>query len=164
MGSVRTRNSQLFFDFRFKGIRCREQTLLEDTPKNRSKLETFMAQIVREIKSGTFQYEKYFPDSKNLERVHKEPTVKQVVQPLRKMESPLFKNFAEEWFLENEIARRSVIRKQFGGHLINILSPISEKKKSAASPREISLNSVPHSPKSRTEPRSDYLLTESITS
>ena len=34
MGSIRARmdNGLLFFDFRFQGQRCREQTLLENTP------------------------------------------------------------------------------------------------------------------------------------
>jgi integrase len=71
MGKVRVRKEtgKLQFDFFFKGMRCREQTLLEDTPENRKRLETFMAQIDREIKKGTFSYEAYFPNSANLARL-----------------------------------------------------------------------------------------------
>lgn len=123
MGSVRSRNGQLFFDFRFQGNRCREQTLLEDTPKNRSKLETFMTQIDREIKAGTFQYEKYFPDSSNLQRVSAESVVEQNVPPTRTVESPLFNDFSEEWYLENEIAWKISYQETVRGTLDKHLIP-----------------------------------------
>ena len=47
MGSVRVRaaNKRLYIDFRHQGIRCREQTLLEDTPANRKKLQKLLARI-----------------------------------------------------------------------------------------------------------------------
>jgi len=41
MASIRVRKETglLFFDFRFRGQRCREQTMLQDTPANRKRLE-----------------------------------------------------------------------------------------------------------------------------
>lgn len=39
MGSIRARDQRLFFDFRYQGVRCREQTLLKDTKLNRARLE-----------------------------------------------------------------------------------------------------------------------------
>src|SRR6056297_3051137 len=47
MGKVRVRKEtgNLQFDFFYQGYRCREQTLLPDSPDNRKKLETFMLQI-----------------------------------------------------------------------------------------------------------------------
>ena len=93
----------LFFDFRFQGIRCREQTLLEDTPKKRKQLETFMANIDKEIRQGTFEYVKYFPDIKNLAKVDLASHPVQPVHIHPEMKSPLFSKFADEWFLENEI-------------------------------------------------------------
>jgi integrase len=47
MGSIRARKESglLFFDFRFRGERCREQTLLEDTPANRKRLAKALAKI-----------------------------------------------------------------------------------------------------------------------
>ena len=41
MASIRTftQTQKLFFDFRWKGHRCREYTSLDDTPANRKKLE-----------------------------------------------------------------------------------------------------------------------------
>ncbi len=123
MGSVRSRKGQLFFDFRFQGNRCREQTLLDDTPKNRSKLETFMDQIDREIKQGTFQYEKYFPDSRNLDRISEKPAVKQKVRASAAVDSPLFKDFAEEWYLENEISWKISYQETIRGILDKHLTP-----------------------------------------
>ena len=58
----------MFFDFRFQGQRCREQTLLEDTPANRKRLEKAFATIASEIKAGTFDYAKTFPGSRSLSR------------------------------------------------------------------------------------------------
>jgi integrase len=66
VGSVRARkdNGQLFFDFRFRGQRCREQTLLDDTPANRKRLGKALAAIESEIKAGSFDYSKAFPGSR----------------------------------------------------------------------------------------------------
>jgi integrase len=51
MASVRVRpeTDTLFFDFRFKGVRCREQTVLPDTPGNRRKLGKILDRIQAEI-------------------------------------------------------------------------------------------------------------------
>ncbi|HEU5295080.1 MAG TPA: DUF3596 domain-containing protein, partial [Burkholderiaceae bacterium] len=67
MGSVRARKEtgQLFFDFRYRGQRCREQTLLEDTPANRKRLEKALAKIEDDIAAGTFDYAATFPTSRN---------------------------------------------------------------------------------------------------
>ena len=51
MPSIRSRsdNGLLFMDFRYLGKRCREQTLLPDTPANRKKLEKVLSRIESEI-------------------------------------------------------------------------------------------------------------------
>jgi len=51
VGSVRARKDtgKLFIDFRYQGVRCREQTLLDDTPTNRNRLERLLERIEREI-------------------------------------------------------------------------------------------------------------------
>jgi integrase len=66
MGSVRARreNGLLFLDFRYQGQRCREQTMLADTPANRKRLEKALHAIEQEIAADTFDYEKRFPGSK----------------------------------------------------------------------------------------------------
>lgn len=125
MGSVRDRNGILFFDFRYNGIRCREQTLLADTPKNRKKLETFMAQIDQEIKQGAFDYEKYFPNSMNLAKVAaKAGTLNVDASDIQSVcgETPLFKDFAEEWYEENlirwKLSHQETIRGILNKHLL----------------------------------------------
>ena len=56
----------LSLDFILQGIRCREQTALTDTPENRKRLEKLLAKILAEIDAGTFEYGRYFPNSKRL--------------------------------------------------------------------------------------------------
>ena len=127
MPSIRSRadNGLLFFDFRFQGDRCREQTLLSDTPANRKKLEKVLARIDAEIAAGTFAYANYFPNSKALKRFARanlekagvaavteaiaESAEKPTVEPMAN--GPLFCEFSAQWFKEHEIEwRRSHIR------------------------------------------------------
>lgn len=67
MPSIRVHkpNGALFFDFRYNDERCREYTLLPDTPANRKKLEKVLDKIESEIASGTFVYENYFPTARH---------------------------------------------------------------------------------------------------
>ena len=46
---ARKETGNLFFDFRYLGKRCREQTALPDTPTNRKKLEKILERIEAEI-------------------------------------------------------------------------------------------------------------------
>jgi integrase len=55
-------------DFRLNGIRCREQTALTDTPANRKKVQKVLERIEAEIATGTFDYPRFFPGSKNAEK------------------------------------------------------------------------------------------------
>jgi hypothetical protein len=66
MASIRARadSGKLFFDFRFQSVRCREQTLLDDTPANRRRLEKVLQRIELEIHQGVFDYSAFFPGSK----------------------------------------------------------------------------------------------------
>lgn len=101
MGSIRTRkeNGLLMFDFRFQGRRCREQTMLNDSAENRRKMQQVLKKIEAEIITGTFNYSSYFPNS---------PTAKQIAANIQKSiiekpvsDTPLFKDFSDEWFDEN---------------------------------------------------------------
>ncbi|MGD9950488.1 MAG: DUF3596 domain-containing protein, partial [Desulfobulbus sp.] len=62
MGSVRTRKETglLFFDFNYKGFRCRESTKLPETAENQRKMEKMLKHIEAEITLGSFEYRKYF--------------------------------------------------------------------------------------------------------
>lgn len=118
-------NGMLFFDFRYRGMRCREYTALPDSPANRKKMEKVLERIEAEMKAGTFEYEKFFPNSKALHRVREaaESTpveIKPQAEPLshqshegRKEEptGPTFSDFADQWVQERSIEwRRSHIR------------------------------------------------------
>lgn len=71
MPSIRVRpNGRLFFDLRVHGIRCREQTALEDTAANRRKMEAVLKKIDEDIATGTFDYARYFPGSKMLPKLN----------------------------------------------------------------------------------------------
>lgn len=125
MGKVRVRKEtgKLLFDFFYQGVRCREQTLMEDSPANRKQLESFMAQIDKEIAQGNFDYKKYFPNSKNLSRVITPAPEKLTIAPQRQSEKPLLKDFSEEWFLENEISWKISYQKTIRGTINKYLNP-----------------------------------------
>jgi len=108
MGSIRARkeNGLLIFDFRHQGVRCREQTTLADTADNRRKMEKVLKKIEAEITLGSFIYSTYFPNS---------PTAAKFCTPkasaassaaalaAARPASPLFKEFAWEWYEENTV-------------------------------------------------------------
>ena len=71
MGTVNSRDGKLYLDFRYKGLRCREQTKLTDTPANRQKLAKVLAMLEQQIKTGTFDYGHHFPDSPRIEHFRK---------------------------------------------------------------------------------------------
>ncbi len=105
MGSITTRpeTKRLFFDFRYQGRRCREQTTLSNTQANRSRLNKILAKIEAEITLGTFDYQRYFPNSKNVKLFS--ALAESESQP-SDSNSLLFKEFVEEWFLEKKVEWR----------------------------------------------------------
>lgn len=118
MGQVRVRKEtgKLYLDFHYQGVRCREQTRLNPTAVNFSRMEKLLAKIELEIKLGRFEYAKHFPDSKLATRFNEnEPTavkassVSGAVMP-QKAATPLFVDFVEEWLAETSIGwRRSYL-------------------------------------------------------
>lgn len=122
MGSIRTLQSlqKLFFDFRWKGKRCREYTSLDDTPANRKKLEKILERIEVEIKLGTFDYAKFFPGSRMAAKFAVEQAAPSIpvsspavlaaaradVALAKSAILPTFKEFAATWVAENEVAWR----------------------------------------------------------
>lgn len=120
MASIRARSGggNLFFDFQYLGMRCREQTLLKDTPTNRKKLERVLARIEKSIQNGTFEYREYFPNSSMIKKLE---VVRLEVKP--EPDTPLFKNFAYEWLQENEVRWKDSYRKIIEGTLEKYLIP-----------------------------------------
>jgi hypothetical protein len=51
----------LYFDFHFRGVRCKEYTRLTETPVNRKRCEKMAQIIANEIDLGKFDYLRYFP-------------------------------------------------------------------------------------------------------
>lgn len=97
---VRKETGNLFFDFRYLGKRCREQTTLADTPANRRKLEKYLERIEAEITLGTFDYNEYFPSSGRAEEISR-------LQAGRAdSKVPIFRDFANLWFDEKKMEWR----------------------------------------------------------
>ena len=130
MGSIRVRkdNSLLFLDFRYRGQRCREQTLLADSIVNRRKAEKVLATIEGEIAAGTFVYEAYFPNSAATRSTavaataSVAPTAVAASATDSVPDTPTFRTFADQWMRDHEVEwRRShikVLRSTVDGHLL----------------------------------------------
>lgn len=130
MGNVRPRQDtgRLYFDFMYAGVRCREQTLLPDSPSNRKKLKSIMERIEAEIVLGVFDYAKTFPGSKNLEKVdcalaEAASASLRVIRP-GQQEIPTLAAFVEVWWMENEVRWREATRIYHRGFLEKHLLPV----------------------------------------
>ncbi|BBP00746.1 site-specific integrase [Sulfuriferula nivalis] len=129
MANVRVKKDtgNLYFDFQFMKLRCREYTSLTDTPVNRKKLSVVMTKIEAEIASGKFDYARYFPNSPMLNRLQEINTV--VVQPIVSTDipviptTPYFKDFAAQWFDELRPTWRSSTAKGYQAYIDNRLNP-----------------------------------------
>lgn len=114
MGQVRERKEtgKLYLDFHYQGVRCREQTRLNPTATNLSRMEKLLAKIELEIKLGRFDYGKYFPESKLLARFSGETGVAVKSKSVKPGVvsagdgTPLFVDFIEEWLGESSIGWR----------------------------------------------------------
>lgn len=115
MASVRARKEtgKLFFDFRWQGRRCREQTELENSAANRRRLESVMDRIEFEIGQGTFEYTRYFPNSPLATAAPAQlvarPTSVGASAP-EVLSTPTFDAFCDTWFEENAVRWRRSTR------------------------------------------------------
>ena len=64
---VREKRGKLFFDFFWRGVRCKEYTGLADTAANRHLCERKMAAVDAAITQGTFDYRAHFPRGSRLQ-------------------------------------------------------------------------------------------------
>lgn len=104
MAAVNSRQGKLFVDFRYRGIRCREQTQLIDTPVNRKRLGGLIKTIEAEITLGIFDYQKYFPKSKSVVKFKEiEQRETNAIQALKSPNSPRLAEFADIWLKEKKI-------------------------------------------------------------
>ena len=99
--NVRPETGKLYFDFRYRNKRCREQTALDDTPANRKKLKKVLDRIEAEITLGSFDYARYFPNSPMAQRLT-------APQPGHGPAgaSPRFAQFADTWADEMRVQWR----------------------------------------------------------
>lgn len=133
MASVRARidSGLLFFDFRYKGTRCREQTTLEDNKSNRTKMEKILKKIEEDIEANNFEYRRYFPNSKLAEKFDSPQAIRsKISQAMQQafatvpvaIDTPLFSDFAEQWFEEFSVGWRrtyiSTVRQIIDSRLI----------------------------------------------
>ncbi|WP_419616932.1 Arm DNA-binding domain-containing protein [Thiolapillus sp.] len=155
MGSVRVRKEtgNLFMNFRYQGRRCREQSTLSDTKTNRKKLQRIVDKVEREIEAGTFEYSKYFPNSKNLKHFEPQAQVPEtmpmassqpvgnlsmVQQAINDEHFPTFSDFADVWVSENEISWRRSHKRTIKGIIDGHLKPgFGEQKVSRITRAEI---------------------------
>ena len=133
MAKVRTRHDtkKLFIDFMYKGERCREQTMLTDTPANRKKLEMVVQRMEAKILLGQFEYADFFPGSKNIQRLQAAGVLDDLVngqETAGTYHTPLFTDFADLWFQENKIQWRDSHTKNVDSILNSSLKPIFKDK------------------------------------
>lgn len=147
MGSIRLSGTtkKLFVDFRYIGKRCREYTSLDDTPANRKRLEKLLERIEFEIKTGSFDYARFFPGSRMVAKlgngqagaIHTpqpvagpttgHPATLPVVQGTA-LTLPLFKEFAQTWVTENQIGWRRSHQRTIADILNSHLLPVFGEK------------------------------------
>ena len=124
MASIRARKETglLFIDFRFQDGRCREQTLLPDTPANHERLQKLVDRMEKAMLNGSFRYADYFPNSPRATQSSSTTAVATTQVPSAsaasdERTSPVFREFAALWFEEsaprwrkrNEAAMRATL-------------------------------------------------------
>jgi integrase len=118
MGSIRKLESQgtLYMDFRCQGRRFREYTSMADTVSNRKRLQKALDRVETEIALGTFDYEKTFGKplpllEPKLSDASQEGSAKSGAhQVFSRNGTPLFRDFAKQWFMEVEVSWRRSYR------------------------------------------------------
>jgi integrase len=143
MGNIRVRKetNTLFFDFRWFGERCREQTALTDTPNNRKELNKVMERINAEITLGTFDYGKYFPNSPRAQKfaftsaTDDQPDAvmssHQIHAPFMHpdVDTPRLTQWFDQWVEENEASWKGTYQEKLTMIFNKYISPVLGKKK-----------------------------------
>jgi integrase len=116
----RPETEKLFFDFRYAGKRCREQTTLDNTPSNRKKLEGILKRLEAEITLGSFEYRNYFPNSPLAQQFTKQADIQKALEA---HDTPVFEVFSKDWLGEMKIQWRQSHISTIEGTLRNYLNP-----------------------------------------
>ncbi|WP_417421231.1 tyrosine-type recombinase/integrase [Halomonas sp.] len=131
MGKVRARkeSKKLFIDFRHDGQRFREQTLLDDNAKNRKQLEQLLQRMEAKMLLSEFNYAEFFPNSSNLQKLKAhQPINTAELQSVSNSDTPLFNDFATQWFEESKIQWRASHVRNVSSILDSSLKPAFGKK------------------------------------
>ncbi|HAX19394.1 MAG TPA: integrase [Hydrogenophaga sp.] len=115
---ARKETGKLQIDFTYKGVRCREQTALMDSPANRKRVQAVVDKMSDAIKEGRFVYADFFPGSAMAERFRSDrkapdrvPENGSGAEEPSIATGPTFSEFADQWVQEHSIEwRRSHIR------------------------------------------------------
>lgn len=140
--STRKETGRLLFDFTYRGVRCREQTTLEDSPLNRKRLQPILKRLKQELADGSFKYSALFPGSAMVAKFEG-PVAPSYTAPVASANSPhqqvlkteSFRRFVERWVQEHQIEwRRSHLKSlqsTIDTHLIGYFQdkPIGEIKR-----------------------------------
>jgi len=109
--TVRKETGKLVIDFTYRGVRCREQTALDDSPVARKRVQLVIDKLQNAIRAGTFKYKDFFPESPLTARFETNVLLTPAPSAKPTPTGPLFKDFAAKWFDERSIEwRRSHIR------------------------------------------------------
>jgi integrase len=113
------RSGHLQLDFRYRGVRCREQTKLTDTDRNRRRLTKLLQKIDAEITLGTFNYARYFPNSTRAAKFRNHDETLFELQS----RTPRFDKFADSWLDENQVRWRPSYYSTISGTVDKYLIP-----------------------------------------
>ncbi len=139
MASIGAHRGKLFFDFKYKGVRCKEYTKLKDTVQNRKRMETLLKKIVAEIELGLFDYAATFPNSRRAQTlaVAVEPTPPAEMTPVAaalevpppvKPVTPTLNEFFTLWFAEKTVEwKRSYRQKIADGYALYLKEPFGNR-------------------------------------
>ncbi|MGI2040436.1 Arm DNA-binding domain-containing protein [Shewanella frigidimarina] len=97
MGTINTRSNKLQIDFRYRGIRCREMTTLEDNAANRKRATAVLKRIEAEIHLNQFEYARHFPNSKQVKKFQEYDRMTAIKQA---DSTPSVSEFIAQWLLE----------------------------------------------------------------
>lgn len=115
--TTRKETGKLVIDFTFRGVRCREQTALNDTNANRKRLQPVVLKLKQALSEKTLNYADFFPSSAMAQRFEKEYEGGKKIEVASNVESsnlpvgPTFRTFANQWVEQHSIEwRRSHIK------------------------------------------------------
>ena len=124
MGNISERSNKLVIEFRAEGIRCREQTNLPATSANRKRMDKLLKVIEAEVVLGTFDFCKYFPNSKRATKfVELQQRKQTATNHFNAPDAPTLKAFSELWFNEKAIEWRKSHKQSIEGILESHILP-----------------------------------------